>query len=405
MNAFRQLSLPEIVDALRRLIEWGWEYLKTLSAFLKPYADVMKPMHDIGVVTVALLFGLYQFVSKRTVKSKLDRIERALSGNDDDLWLLHKPEPFREKRPSLYHRLWVKEPASIPERDTKYVIAASQKGGVGKTTIAANLAAFMDKELGKDVILVDLDYQGSLSNMMLLACGITQVRSDIDNLFDADATGADVLRNSISLEQRLSRTWLISAFNQFRRTENRLMLRWLIEDRHSRDIRHALAQVMWSPEVRRRFDIVIFDAPPRFTMGTVAAIAASTHVLIPTGLDKLSAEAVGPALATMKLLKAKLNPQLKLLGVIGNLSRQDGLNPVEEEALGIVRTAFREWDGDPSEKIVFERTLPRRQGIIDAAGEDIAYLTNEDARKLFDALGREVAARLWPQESERRDRL
>jgi cellulose biosynthesis protein BcsQ len=136
-------------------------------------------------------------------------------------------------------------------------------------------------------------------------------------------------------------------------------------------------------------------------MGTVAAIAASTHVLIPTGLDKLSAEAVGPALATMKLLKAKLNPRLKLLGVVGNLSRQDGLNPVEKEALDIVRSAFREWDGDPSEKIIFERTLPRRQGIIDAAGEDIAYLTNEDARQLFDALGREIAARLWPEDPEK----
>jgi chromosome partitioning protein len=212
----------------------------------------------------------------------------------------------------------------------------------------------MDKKLEKDVLLVDLDYQGSVSNMMLLASGITQVRSDIDNLFDAEATGADVLRNTIPLEQRLSRTRLVSAFNQFRRTENRLMLRWLIEDKHSRDIRHALAQVMWSQEVRRRFDVVIFDAPPRFTMGTVAAIAASTHVLIPTGLDKLSAEAVGPALATIKLLKAKLNPRLKLLGVVGNLSRQDKLNPVEEEALEIVRRAFGEWDGDPSEKIIFD---------------------------------------------------
>jgi cellulose biosynthesis protein BcsQ len=211
-----------------------------------------------------------------------------------------------------------------------------------------------------------------------------------------------VLRNSIALDQRLSRTRLISAFNQFRRTENRLMLRWLIEDKHRRDIRHALAQVMWSPEVRRSFDVVIFDAPPRFTMGTVAAVAASTHVLIPTGLDKLSAEAVGPALATLKLLKAKLNPPLKLLGVVGNLSRQDGLTPVEELALETVRSAFREWDGDASEKIVFERTLPRRQGIIDAAGEDIAYLTNPDARQLFGALGKEVAARLWPEDSEQR---
>jgi cellulose biosynthesis protein BcsQ len=369
-----------------------WQHIKIVSTAIKPYSDVIRPLHDFGVVTATVVFAAYQFVTKRNLKHKLDAIERALSGDEDEPWLLHHPKPYKDNK----KKFWPFAQPAPETRDTKYICVFNLKGGVGKTTLAENLAAFFDRALNKDVLLLDLDYQGSLSNAMLSACEISDVESQIDWVFGKGSTSRDLLAHTTSLQKRLPRTRIVTSHYPFGKLENQLHLKWLIEENYHSDIRQALARVVRSTEVKKQFDVVIFDAPPRLTTGAVNALCAATHLLVPTVLDKTSAEAVGPTLVTLRRLIEKLNPELKLLGVVGNLTRLDKLEPAEEQALGWVRQGMEKWG--KKEGRVFERTIPRRKAVIDAAGRDIAYLANDEFQKLFDKLGYEIADELWPEQ-------
>jgi chromosome partitioning protein len=200
------------------------------------------------------------------------------------------------------------------------------------------------------------------------------------------------MRSILKKETKLPHTKIITSYYPFGKLENKLHLKWLIDDSFKTDIRHVLAKSVRTPEVRKNFDAVIFDCPPRLTTGTVNALCASTHLLVPTVLDKLSGEAVGPTLQTAKRLMNKLNPDLQLLGVVGNLTRQDEPGQIEREASEMVRLAL-ETDGW-GERRMFKRTIPRRAAVANVAGEDIAYLCNADFRKLFDELGVELVEAL-----------
>jgi cellulose biosynthesis protein BcsQ len=124
-----------------------------------------------------------------------------------------------------------------------------------------NLACYLDKKLSKKVLLVDLDFQGSLSSACLAACAIDDVTSDVNALSDEKARPEQVTKLSTSLAAKLPNTRIITSFYPFGKLENRLMLRWLIEESSKRDIRHALAKLLFTNEVSEAFDVVIFDVP------------------------------------------------------------------------------------------------------------------------------------------------
>jgi cellulose biosynthesis protein BcsQ len=386
--------LKPLLFYLQTAMAMLWEGVTSVSTFLKPYAEVVNPINELTGFLIATVVALYQFVSNRLLKLKLERVEKAVSAGEDEPWLLYNPHPYKEKR-GLFHEV-------LPnERNTKYVCLYNQKGGVGKTTLAMNFAAYLDKK-GYHVLLVDLDYQGSLSSAMLSACDIPSVESKINELFEKNLTGDEAIGLATSLAQtrsivkkeiKLPHTQIITSYYPFGKLENKLHLKWLIDDKFKIDIRHILARGVCTAEARRKFDVVIFDCPPRLTTGTVNAICASTHLLVPTILDNLSTEAVGPTIQAAKKLMTKLNPDLQLLGAIGNLTRLEELNATEREALLILRQAL-EVDGW-GDRHVFKRTIPRRAAVSNVAGEDIAYLNKkEDFYKLFDELGDELVAAL-----------
>ncbi|MGQ4828065.1 ParA family protein, partial [Enterococcus faecalis] len=81
-------------------------------------------------------------------------------------------------------------------------------------------------------------------------------------------------------------------FYELTETENRAVTEWQLGERE-RDIRYDLFRLLRDPAVRQHYGAVLIDAPPRFSISSIQALCASTHVLVPSVLDNTSATAVG----------------------------------------------------------------------------------------------------------------
>lgn len=316
---------------------------------------------------------------------KLDRDLHSITEGAQELWKLRDVKPFPQ------YLNWLRDPSGA-----KTITFGNLKGGVGKTTLAANFAAYLSATRNMPVLLVDLDYQGSLSNMLMLAIEREEVESRVDWLFDEKANLATVDRASIHLVPKLSQTWLVPANYTFAQMENQLLLSWLLQEDGGIDVRFRLAHALLSPDVRRRYGAIIFDMPPRMTLGSINALVASNRFVVPTVLDTLSVEAVRQFLVNMRAIKNDLSLDIELAGIVGVMTRQKNLSPNEERALEAARDGGAAWKEDLD--FVFPTTLPRRVDIANAAGEDIAYFgkNNEGPLKaLFDPIFDEIYNAIW----------
>ena len=309
----------------------------------------------------------------------------SITEGSQELWKLRPAKPFTE------YLTWLRDPAGA-----RTITFGNLKGGVGKTTLAANFAAYLSSTRKMPVLLVDLDYQGSLSNMLLLAIEKEEVESRVDLLFDENAGLATVDRAIIQLMPILPQTWLAPANYTFAQLENRLLLRWLLQEDGGLHVRFRLANALLRPEVRRRYGAIIFDMPPRMTLGSVNAVVASHYFVVPTVLDTLSAEAVRQFLVNMRAIKNDLQLDIDLAGIVGVMTRQKNLSSNEARALEAARDGGAAWQEDVD--FVFPTTLPRRVDIANAAGEDIAYFGNNNEgplKALFDPLFDEIYNAIW----------
>jgi len=311
---------------------------------------------------------------------KLDNVRIGFVGKEHELWCLHPARKPKEYDDRIWH-----------QRRAPIVTIANLKGGVGKTTLTANLAAYFNK-IGKRVLLIDVDYQGSLSNMMLSADGVEQVPNGINSLITPGANADAFAHTAHKFTTILKSSAIVAARYELASLENRLMVEYLLQEDED-DGRYRLANILLSEQVGKTFDIALIDAPPRLTAGTINAFCASTHLLVPTVYDLLSAEAVGTFLAGAKVLQASLNPRIDLLGVVGMLTSQQHQLAVREE--NAKRTAVGQvaqtWS---STHHFFTRHIPRKAAIAAAAGESVAYHCDAIVSGWFDELGDEMCSRL-----------
>ncbi len=301
------------------------------------------------------------------------------------LWKLRPNQPFAD------YKSWLRDPAGA-----RIVTFANLKGGVGKTTLAANFAAYISETLEKPVLVIDLDYQGSLSNMMMLAAEQEIERSDVDDLLKDGANLSTLTGVEKHLSKRLKNAWLVPASFTLAEVENQLLLHWLLNEISTTDVRYRLARVLLDPNVRRRFAAIVIDTPPRMSIGTVNALVCSHHYVIPSTLDALASRAVDQFIKNMIGITEDLNLDLKLAGIAAVMSRQVNLNEREHKALETLREAAKQWDSE--QDLVFQTVIPMRQGIAEAAGEALAYFgndaSNQPLRKLFDPLFADIAERI-----------
>jgi cellulose biosynthesis protein BcsQ len=266
------------------------------------------------------------------------------------------------------------------------------KGGVGKTTITANLGYALAK-LGYRVLMVDTDHQATLT---MLCLSETQVRDArlgegklVNNLFKLASPLDQVAFRNLTPVSGLADCSVMATSSALIQIEEMSKARWLIRS-HPQDVRYLFREAFHAPLFQSRFDVILIDCPPRLTTGCVNALTAADQLLVPTLLDHPSVDAIPLLLGWIGLLKQNgVCPNLELLGIIGNrASAKTKLSKREADLWKRLEERCRDhWD-KPIRQL--QMIIPQRVCFADAAEKRAFAAASEDLQPIFQALAKEL---------------
>lgn len=248
---------------------------------------------------------------------------------------------------------------------SKVYAVANQKGGVGKTTTAVNLGAYL-AESGQRVLLVDIDPQSNASSSL----GVSR-QSVMRSIYDVLLNGAPA--EDVAMLTKQVRLDLLPSAPGLAGAEVELV--------GMSDREHRLGRALGS--ILDRYDYVFVDCPPSLGLLTINALTAARHgVLIPVQCEYLALEGLGHLLKTIYMVRDSLNPKLTIAGVV--LTMYDARTNLSKQVVDEVRRFF------PAH--VFRTVVPRTVRLSEAPsyGETIlSYSPGSLGAIAYQALAKE----------------
>jgi chromosome partitioning protein len=236
--------------------------------------------------------------------------------------------------------------AQLGSRRARVIAVANQKGGVGKTTTAVNLATAL-AAAGHQILVIDLDPQGNASTGLGVVCEARDVSRYDEMLGESELAAATVATAA-------PRHRLVPAAPDLAVAELGLGPMQHREALLSRAIRHRLAE----------YDEVLIDCPPSLNLLTINALVAADRVLVPLQCEFYALEGLTQLMRTIERVQRALNPRLSLQGVL--LTMYDRRNSLCDLVAADVRSHF----GDK----VYATVIPRNVRVSEAPSHGMPVL-------------------------------
>ncbi|MCB2094469.1 MAG: ParA family protein [Rhodobacteraceae bacterium] len=253
----------------------------------------------------------------------------------------------------------------------RIVAVANQKGGVGKTTTAINLAAAL-AERGHSVLLVDLDPQGNASTG--LGSEPSQRGKTTYDLLIEDAPLADIIRTT-----QVDGVWLCPSTTDLSSADIELFS----NEKRSFLLHDALRQ----PAIDSfAFDFVLIDCPPSLSLLTVNAMVAAHSVLVPLQAEFYALEGLSQLMLTIRQVRQSANKDLRIEGVV--LTMYDARNNLSQQVEADARANLG--------NLVYQTVVPRNVRLSEAPSFSVpvlAYDTMSKGSAAYRAIAREFLAR------------
>ena len=225
-----------------------------------------------------------------SMESATETIKRIFGGSDSPLGSQIADESTR-------YRALQKAVCPKPEQ-TRLIAVANQKGGVGKTTSAVNLSAAL-AQFGSKVLLIDMDPQGNMTSG--LGIDKDEVEKNIYDLMIGQVGVEEVLQ-----KEAIENLDIIPTSIDLSAAEIELIG---VDDKEF-IIRNAIAPI------KDNYDYIIIDCPPSLSMLTINAMTTADSVLVPIQCEYYALEGLSQLIHTVELVKERLNPILKIEGVV-----------------------------------------------------------------------------------------
>jgi chromosome partitioning protein len=258
-------------------------------------------------------------------------------------------------------------PADKPKILARIIAVANQKGGVGKSTTAVSLGAAL-AELGKKVLVIDLDPQGNASTGL----GIRHEEREV-TVYDVLAAQAPI--DAAIVPTPIEGLFAIPSTIDLAGAEIELVSQFSRELR----LRKAL-----EPLRDGAFDFILLDCPPSLGLLTVNALAAAEELIVPIQCEYYALEGLGQLLRNVSLVQANLNPLLDVRGII--LTMYDARTKLADQVVNEVREYFG--------AKVYETVVPRTVRLSEAPsfGQPIiVFDSTSRGAKAYRDLAKEVS--------------